>query len=93
MGQFINSDCNTWKASRPSPHCYFMAAHKSRPSSTTVAATTAIKINTAVTNAVVAALMLFVERGAFRTQSSKSNCEDELSVVNRQHKSFLYSEQ
>lgn len=48
MGQFINSHCNTWKVSRPSPHCYFMAAHKSRPSSTTVAATTAIKIDTTV---------------------------------------------
>lgn len=59
MGQFINSDCNTWKASRPSLHCYFMAAHKSRPSSTTVAAATAIKINTAVANTVVAAQSLF----------------------------------
>lgn len=64
MGQFINSDCNTWKASRPSPHCYFMAAHKSRPSSTTVAATTAIKINTAVTNTVVAACLLLEEKEA-----------------------------
>lgn len=44
MGQFIKSDCNTWKASRPSPRC-FMAAHKNRPSSLTVAV---IKINTAL---------------------------------------------
>lgn len=41
MGQFINSDCNTWKVSRPSPQCYFMAAHKSGPGRTTAAATTA----------------------------------------------------
>lgn len=75
MGQFINSDCNTWKASRPSPHCYFMAAHKRRPSCTTVAATTAIKINTAVANAVVAARLLLEESEAFRTKSSKSNCD------------------
>lgn len=58
MGQFINPDCNTWKASRPSPHWYFMAVHKSRPSSTTIAATTALKINTAAT---VAAHLLFGE--------------------------------
>lgn len=64
MGQFIISDCNTWKASRPSPHCYFMAAHKSRPSSTTVAATTAIKINSAVANTVVVACLLLEEREA-----------------------------
>lgn len=76
MGQFINSDCNTWKASRPSPHCYFMTAHKSRPSSTTVAATTAIKINTAVADAVVAAHLLFEEREAFRMKSSKSHCDN-----------------
>lgn len=62
MGQFINSDCNTWKASRPYPHCYLMAAHKSTSSSTTVAATTAIKINTAVANPVVGAHLLFEER-------------------------------
>lgn len=49
MGQFINSDCNTWKVSRPSPQCYFMAAHKSRPGSTTAA----IKINTAAANTVI----------------------------------------
>lgn len=61
MGQFINSDCNTWKASRPSPHCYFIAGHKSRPSSTTVTATTAIKINTAVTNTVVVSCLLLEE--------------------------------
>lgn len=59
MGQFINSDCNTWKASRPSPHCYFMAAHKSRSSSTTVAVTTAIKINTAVANPVATVCLFF----------------------------------
>lgn len=72
MGQFINFDCNTWKVSRPSPHCYFMAGHKSRPSSTTVGATAAIKINSALANTVIAAYLLFEERQAFRTQSSKS---------------------
>lgn len=72
MGQFINSHCNTWKVSRPSPHCYFMAAHKSRPSSTTVAATTSTKIDTAVAGTVIAAHLLFEERKAFRTKSSKS---------------------
>lgn len=74
MGQFINSDCNTWKASRPSPHCYFTAAHKSSQSSTTVSATTAIKINTAVGNTVVAAALLFKEWEAFRVKRSKSSC-------------------
>lgn len=53
MGQFINSDCNTWKVSRPSPHCYFTAPHKSRRGSTTAVATTAIKINTAAANTLI----------------------------------------
>lgn len=38
-----------------------MAVHKSRPSSTTIAATTALKINTAATVAAVAAHLLFGE--------------------------------
>lgn len=64
MGQFINSDCNTWKASRPSPHCCFMAAHKRRPSSTTVAATTVIKINTAVAGLLLLVpLICYLRRG------------------------------
>lgn len=64
MGQFINSDCNTWKASRPSPHCCFMAAHKRRPSSTTVAATTVIKINTAVAGLLLwVPLICYLRRG------------------------------
>lgn len=75
MGQFINSDCNTRKVSRPAPHCYFMASHKSRPSGTTVTATAAIKINTAVANSVVAAHLLFEERETFRAKSSKSTVE------------------
>lgn len=53
MGQFINSDCNTWKVSRPSPQCYFTAPHKSRRGSTTAVATTTIKINTAVANTII----------------------------------------
>lgn len=72
MGQFINFDCNTWKVSRPSPQCYFMAAHKSRPSSTTVEATTAIKINTALANTVIAACLPFEERQDFGMHGSKS---------------------
>lgn len=64
MGQFINSDCNTWKASRPSPHCCFMAAHKRRPSSTTVAATTVIKINTTVAGLLLLVpLICYLRRG------------------------------
>ena len=68
MGQFINSDCNTWKVSTPSPHCYFMGARKSSPSSTTVAA---IKINTAVANTVIGAHLKFDERKAFKDQEQQ----------------------
>lgn len=71
MGQFINSDCNTWKASRPSPHCCFMAAHKRRPSSTTVAATTVIKINTAVAGLLLLVpLICYLRRGISGSRAS-----------------------
>lgn len=76
MGQFINSDCNTWKVSRPSPACYFMAAHKSRPGRTTAAATTAIKINTAAANTIIG--------GEPSGQSAANSChKDALSAVCR----------
>lgn len=77
MGQFINSDCNTWKVSRPSPPCYFMAAHKSRPGRTTAAAATAIKINTAVANTIIG--------GEPSGQSAANSChKDALSAMCRQ---------
>lgn len=74
MGQFINSDCNTWKVSRPSPQCYFMAAHKSRPGRTTAAATTAIKINTAVANTIIG-------RGPLGQSAANSCHKNALSAV------------
>lgn len=67
MGQFIHSDCNTWKASRPSPHS-FMAAHKNRPSSPTVAV---IKINTAPgLLQLLLPLVCYMRRAALRWKSA-----------------------
>lgn len=78
MGQFINSDCNTWKVSRPSPQCYFMGARKSGPGRTTAAATTAIKINTAVANAIIG--------GEPSGQSAANSCHNNaLSAACRQY--------
>lgn len=87
MGQFINSDCNTWKVSRPSPQCYFTAPHKSRRGSTTAVATTAIKINTAVANTIIGGGGEEEEEGGEPSgQSAANSCySGALSAVYRQH--------
>lgn len=82
MGQFINSDCNTWKASRPSLHCCFMVAHKSRPSSTTVAVTTVIKINTAVVGLLLLLMLIYyLRRGEILASSISTQIMKERYIL------------